>query len=361
MKNGLARIEELGSFDEIIDVRTPEEFADDHIPGARNCPVLDNAQRIEVGTLYKQTSPFAAKKIGAAYVSENIARYLRDTFIDRPKNWRPLIVCWRGGERSAAMTHVFRRIGWNAHQLEGGYKAYRAQVIAELASLPAPLDFRVVCGATGSGKSRVLQALHELGEQVLDLEALACHKGSVLGVLPDTAQPSQRMFESRLRLGLLSFDPARPVYIEAESRKIGTLQLPDALLQRIQNGPCLIIEAEFAARIDFLLRDYDYFLHAPQWLNSRLDSLFRILGRETIGRWQEYALHGKWRELVGELLEQHYDPQYRRSQQRDFSRLQAARKFVCADLEPASIGQLARRIIDHVTPDKAPQETPSAH
>ena len=176
MRQGIAsvaQLEDYRQFEEIIDVRTPAEFADDHIPGSINCPVLDNDQRIEVGTLYKQVSPFAAKKIGAAHVAENIARHLRQTFDDRPKTWRPLIVCWRGGQRSGAMTHVFRRIGWDAQQLEGGYKGYRTLVIAQLAKLPQTLNFTVICGATGSGKSRVLHALARRGEQVLDLEQLA--------------------------------------------------------------------------------------------------------------------------------------------------------------------------------------------
>ena len=193
-RHGIAkieRIEDYSQFDEIIDVRTPAEFAEDHIPGSINCPVLDNEQRIEVGTLYKQHSPFEAKKIGAAYVAENIAYHLRHTFQDRNKDWTPLIVCWRGGQRSGSMTLIFRRVGWDAQQLQGGYKDYRQLVIENLAELPRKMSFRVVCGATGSGKSRVLQELAARGEQILDLEDIACHKGSVLGVLPGTDQLPQ--------------------------------------------------------------------------------------------------------------------------------------------------------------------------
>ena len=177
MKPGLTqlvRYADLAAFDEIIDVRTPAEFAEDHAPGAINCPVLDDAQRVEVGTLYKQVSPFAAKKIGAAYVAENVARHLRERFLDRPKSWRPLVMCWRGGERSGAMTHILRRVGWDAQQLDGGYKAYRRLVVDTLVEQPRDFAFQVVCGATGSGKSRLLQALAARGAQVLDLEALAC-------------------------------------------------------------------------------------------------------------------------------------------------------------------------------------------
>ena len=347
MKPGLtqlARYADLAAFDEIIDVRTPAEFAEDHPPGAINCPVLDDAQRVEVGTLYKQVSPFAAKKIGAAYVAENVARHLRERFLDRPKQWRPLVLCWRGGERSGAMTHILRRVGWDAQQLDGGYKAYRRLVVDTLATQSGGLTFQVVCGASGSGKSRLLQALAARSAQVLDLEALACHKGSVLGVLPDAEQPSQKAFETRLMVALAGLDPARPVFVEAESRKIGRLQLPDALLAGLRAGACITIEAEFAARVDFLLRDYDYFLAAPDWLNARLDALRPLQGHETVSRWQDYARAGAWRELVGELLAQHYDPLYRRSQAHNFTGLASSRTLATADLSPAGIDALADQL-----------------
>ena len=341
----IERIEDFGRFDEIIDVRTPSEFADDHIPGSINRPVLDDAQRSEVGTLYKQKSPFEARKIGAAYVAANIARHLRESFFDRPASWRPLILCWRGGQRSAAMTLIFRRVGWDAQQMEGGYKVYRRLVIERLEALARLMNFRVVCGATGSGKSRVLQALARLGEQVLDLEDLACHKGSVLGVLPDAAQPGQKMFESRLLQALLPLDPARPVHVEAESRRIGTLSLPDALLERMRASPCLNIDATGEARVAFLLRDYAYFLEAPAWIESRIDSLKHLHAQETIARWKGYIATGQWRLLVEELLGQHYDPLYRRSQNRNFAGFGTAPNFVTDDLTPAGIEALARRIV----------------
>ena len=347
-RHGVARIERIAdyaAFDDIVDVRTPAEFAEDHIPNAINCPVLDNAQRIEVGTLYKQHSPFAAKKIGAAYVAENIAYHLRHSFQGRDKTWRPLIVCWRGGQRSGAMTLIFRRVGWDAQQLEGGYKGYRKQVVEALAELPRRFDYQVICGATGSGKSRVLQALARQGQQVLDLEDLARHKGSVLGVLPDSPQPSQKMFESLLLVMLRRFDPARPVYVEAESRKIGTVQIPDALLETMRRGACIQIDATPEARIEFLLRDYDYFLIAPDWLNGRLDALAKLQSQETIHRWQGYVRAARWPELVGELLEQHYDPLYHRSQSRNFSGFSAlettSKSLSTEDLSPAGIERLA--------------------
>ena len=348
MKNGIITIEhtdEFRQFDEIIDVRSPSEFAEDHVPGAINRPVLSDEQRIEVGTIYKQHSPFAAKRIGAAYVAENIAHHLVHSFDNRPKNWRPLIMCWRGGQRSGAMTLILRKIGWDATQLHGGYKDYRKLVVDELSAIPRLLSFKVICGPTGSGKSRVLQALAQQGQQVLDLEEIACHKGSVLGVLPNARQPSQKMFETRLLEALHQFDPTRPVYVEAESRKIGTIHLPDALIETMRAGSCVIIDAGFEARIRFLLGDYDYFIAAPEWLNSRLNELRKLQSREAIERWKDYVKNAQWAELVRELLEQHYDPLYRQSQNRNFSGMNASTTLTTDDLSPSGINALANRII----------------
>ncbi len=345
MKHNRPTVADLAAYDEIIDVRSPAEFADDHIPGAINCPVLDDAQRIEVGTLYKQVSPFEAKKIGAALVSENIARHLRAHFLERPKNWKPLIYCWRGGDRSGSMTTIFRAIGWSAGQLEGGYKAFRRHVIEALATLPPQLEFRVLCGSTGSAKTRILQAIGAAGEQILDLEGLASHKGSVLGVLPEQPQPSQKAFETSLYSALSAFDPARPVYVEAESRKIGRLHLPETLIERIRAGKCIEIKATVPARVDFLLRDYDYFFTRPDFLIERLDALRSLVSRETLNGWQDLVRAGEWRQLTGELLARHYDPLYERSQEHNFSGLGTAQVVATDDLSPAGIDSLAREIV----------------
>ena len=342
------RLEDYRVFDAIIDVRSPAEFAEDHIPGAQNYPVLNNTQRVEVGTLYQQHSPFEAKKIGAAYVAENIAQHLRYAFHDQPPHWKPLIVCWRGGQRSAAMTLILRRVGWDAKQLQGGYKDYRKEVVRQLAERPRQLNFKVLCGATGSGKSRLLQALAHSGQQILDLEELACHKGSALGALPDSAQPSQKAFETQLLSALLPLDPARPVFVEAESRTIGRIHLPNALLDTMRAGSCLSVAAPFAARVNFLLNDYAYFLSAPNALAERLEALSTMHSKACIERWQSYAEQQKWRELVSELLEQHYDPQYLRSQKKNFARLGAIPEFHAEQLNATDLKSLAQRIVQRL-------------
>ncbi len=304
---------QLADFDEIIDVRSPSEYREDHIPGALNLPVLDDEERARVGTVYVRTSSFEAKKIGAALVSRNIARHLETHLSQKPKGWRPLVYCWRGGSRSGSMVQVLGQIGWRPGQLEGGYKGYRRAVLAELEALPGRHSFRVVCGPTGSAKSRLLQALARLGAQVLDLEELAAHRGSVLGDVPDARQPSQKMFDSLVWWKLRQFDPGRPVYVEAESKKIGNVRVAEALIAAMWQGQCVRLEMESALRIQLLKEEYAHFLENPETLHQKLDCLAGLHGRELIGRWKSLAQGGHWDELVGELLERHYDPAYSRS------------------------------------------------
>lgn len=344
-RKGVATLDELGDFDTIIDVRSPAEFADDHIPGAISCPVLDDAQRAEVGTLYKQVSPFVAKKLGAAYVSANIARHLRERFLDRDKGWRPLIVCWRGGMRSGAMATVFRSIGWDACQLDGGYKAFRNAVLAELESLPGKFRYQLLDGPTGSAKTRILQAIAARGGQVLDLEELACHKGSVLGRLPGQPQPSQKWFETCIWQTLNAFDPARPVFVEAESRKIGNLRLPAELFAAMQTAAAWQIDAGPAERVDFLLRDYSYFTADPDNLKQHLDTLRSLVGHEQLKVWHAQIDRQDFAALTASLLQLHYDPLYARARQRDYD---AARSqpLTATTLDEADIARLATTLLE---------------
>lgn len=345
LASGVADVAQLAEFDEVIDVRSPSEYAEDRLPRAINCPVLDDEQRARVGTLYKQVSPFAAKKIGAVLVARNIAQHIEQLFLDKPRDWRPLVYCWRGGQRSGAFSHILRQIGWDAQRLEGGYKAWRRHVLDQLEALPRRFDYRVVSGATGSGKSRLLEALALEGAQVLHLEEMAAHKGSVLGSLPGAPQPSQKMFESRLMLALAAFTPQRPVFVEAESRRIGSLQLPDVLLEVIRAAPSLHIDASTAARVDFLLRDYDYFIADPLWLVDKLQHLRGLQSQETISRWEELIAAKDFQALVGELLELHYDPLYQRSQARNYAGFETALRIPTDDLSPDGITRLAREIL----------------
>jgi tRNA 2-selenouridine synthase len=309
---------DLGSYDTIIDVRSPSEFAEDHIPGAINCPVLDDAERAEIGTLYKQVSPFDAKKKGAALVARNIAHHIETLFMDKPRYWQPLVYCWRGGNRSGAMAHILAKVGWQAVQLDGGYKEYRRQVNQALAELPARFRFIVVCGTTGSGKSRLLETLDAIGAQVLDLERLAAHRGSVLGHLPNEPQPSQKMFETRIWDKLRRFDPSQPVFVESESKKVGNLRVPDAVMARMRASPCISLQLARAQRVDLLMEDYRHFAADPALLNAQLEHLVQLHGRAKIDAWRALADSGRMPEVVEQLLVEHYDPAYLRSIERNF-------------------------------------------
>jgi len=335
----------FNAFDDILDVRSPAEYADDHLPGAISVPVLNDEERARIGTIYTQVSPFEAKKLGAALIARNIAHHLEEKFSDRPKSWRPLVYCWRGGMRSGAMAHILAQVGWNTSQLQGGYKTYRRHVITALETLPAKLDFRVISGGTGSGKSHLLHALAEQGGQVLDLEKLAQHRGSLLGKLPDQPQPSQKTFETRLWDALRTFIPDCPVYIEAESRKVGVLSLPNALVERMRVSACLRIEVPQEARVKFLMDDYAHFLHNPVLLTERLSLLVEMHGREVINRWCEMASRGEWEQLVEELLTQHYDPAYKRSSGIGFQQLDKANVLRLPSLDSESLSKVAEDLI----------------
>jgi tRNA 2-selenouridine synthase len=331
----------LEGFDTVIDVRSPAEFAEDHVPGAVNCPVLDNGERERVGTIYKQASPFEAKRIGAALVARNVAFHLENEFKSKSKAWKPLVYCWRGGKRSGAMAQILREVGWDASTLEGGYKAYRRWVVEQLGRVPYGLKFRVVCGPTGSGKSRLLRALARSGAQVLDLEDLAAHRGSVLGDLPDRPQPSQKMFESLVLSSLSRFSPEKEIYVEAESKKIGQLQVPDVLIHQMRGSPCLRLQATLQARIALLMEEYRHFLEDRASLDAQLDCLAGLHGRARILEWKSYEGEA----LVRLLLEEHYDPAYKRSIGRNYVRFGEAEVVHLSGPDEMAFARLARAIV----------------
>ena len=310
--SGLATIEQLQEFDVVIDVRTPAEFAEDHIPGAINFPVLSDEERVRVGTLHKQSS-FEAKKIGAALIARNIANHLEQHWLGQPRDWHPLVYCWRGGQRSGAMTHILRSIGFAADRLEGGYKGYRHHVLQQLQAFPPTMTFHVLCGLTGSGKSRLLYALQQAGAQVLDLEEIARHRGSVLGDVPDMPQPAQKGFDSQVLARLKSFDPTLPVFVESESKKIGSIRVPDALIHAMWESPCLRLETPMPLRVALLREDYLHFLRDPVLLHQQLERLRNLYGNDQLVRWQDMCSAQRWDEFIAELLELHYDPAYTKS------------------------------------------------
>lgn len=337
---------QLEQYDSIIDVRSESEYALDHVPGAINCPVLNNAQRIEVGTLYKQSSAFDAKKLGAALVAQNIAHHLEHHFRDHPRDWKPLIYCWRGGNRSGAMAHILAKIGWPVHQLDGGYKEYRRFITQQIDQQAQTLSFQVICGPTGSGKSRLLQTLTAQGAQVLDLEKLAAHRGSVLGNLPAESQPTQKMFESHIWETLRHFVADRPVYVESESKKIGNCRVPELLMEKMRASPCIALELSSESRVQLLMEDYAHFVQQPQLLSLQLDHLITLHGREKIKRWHVLAEAGDLTNLVHELLTEHYDPAYLRSIQRNFLQLSSAQSLTLANISTNAFLQATNALLN---------------
>lgn len=339
-------VSHLFEYDDIIDVRSPAEYAEDHIPGALSAPVLSNAERAQIGTLYKQVSPFEAQRQGAALIARNIAQHLESQFMDRPREWKPMIYCWRGGQRSGAMAHIFAQVGWRVGQLQGGYKTYRRHVIDELERFSQQMQFQVICGPTGSGKSRLLQALELQKAQVLDLEKLAQHRGSLLGNLPGQPQPSQKMFETSVWNTLRNFDAAHCVFVEAESRKIGSLSIPVVLLENIRAAGCISIAASLEARVQLLMEDYAHFVDHALLLKETLAPLLELHGHKRVDHWDDLARQGNWQELVADLLINHYDPAYLRSTTKNFPGLSSAQVISLPSLDNAEIARVAQTLLD---------------
>lgn len=335
----------LAQFSAVIDARSESEFALDHLPGSLNWPVLNDAERILVGTEYAQVSPFTAKKRGAALVARNIAAHIEREVMQLPKDWKPLVYCWRGGTRSGSLAIVLDQIGFRVHMLEGGYREYRRAVIAALDELPAKFQYRVVCGTTGSGKSRLLQVLRAQGAQVLDLEALANHRGSVLGLVPGSVQPGQKCFESQVWDTLRGFDAARPVFVESESKKVGDLRVPLRLVERMRQSPCIRLELPLDARVQLLIEEYDFFVKDTPAFCGRLDALRASRGHEIVNGWQEAARAGRTAEVVQDLLVTHYDPNYTQSMKRNFVGVSALHLDLAWDGSAASLETAAARAI----------------
>jgi len=318
----------------IIDVRSPVEFADDHIPGAVNMPVLSDHEREIVGTLYKQESPFMARKKGAALVARNIADHLDTKLFDQPPSFSPLIHCWRGGQRSHAFARICSEVGWRSYVLTGGYKQYRRDVMAGLEAVPPVLSLIVVAGRTGSRKTDILAALQAKGAQVLDLEGIANHRGSLLGHIQGSPQPSQRMFESELNKKLQSFDPGKPVYVESESSRIGNVQLAPELWKRIAGAPQIAVSAPRQDRAKYLLGAYQHLTRDTTDLNKLVTGMTYRYGRARTDAWQALIDTRDWHLLAVELLKAHYDPAYDKSMQRH-------NRFVHAQIEMPDCSQAA--------------------
>ena len=339
-------IGQLREFDTVIDARSEGEFDEDHLPGAINWPTLNNDERREIGTLYKQVNAFEAKKRGAAIAARNIAGHIDREVIDKPKDWKPLAYCWRGGKRSGSLSLILSEIGFRVTLLEGGYKAFRAAVVADIPRWASSLQFRVICGTTGSGKTRLLQALGAQGAQVVDLEALANHRSSVLGAIPGLPQPTQKRFDTLVWDALRHLDPARPVFIESESKKVGNVAVPVSLIEAMRQSPCLNLVLPDAERVALLMEDYDFFVQDAEHFCNRLQVLAEFRGKAVVDGWTSLVRSGQIEPVVQELLTQHYDPVYLQSMRRNFQQFENSKTIAPEDHSVPAMTQLAQQLLE---------------
>jgi tRNA 2-selenouridine synthase len=335
-------IARFDQFDAVIDARSEGEYAEDHLPGALNWPTLHDEERQSIGTLYKQVNAFEAKKRGAALAARNISTHIEAHVLDKPRDWAPLAYCWRGGKRSGSLSLVLDQIGFRMSLIEGGYKAFRAAMLLDIEACAARLTFQVVCGTTGSGKTRLLLALRAAGAQVLDLEDLARHRSSVLGALPGIAQPTQKRFDTLVWEQLRQFDPERVVFVESESKKVGNVSIHPALVERMRSSPCSVVDLSLEQRVELLLEDYAYFTAHPEQFCNRLDALTAQRGKVVIEEWKALVRQGDLRPVVQDLLVSHYDPVYLQSMERNFVQFAQASRLTPADRSVTSMQALAQ-------------------
>ena len=301
---------EYKKFDTIIDVRSPSEFEADHIVGAINCPVLSDLEREKVGTIYKKESTFKAKIIGSSLTARNIAKHIEEKFAEFQGSWQPLVYCWRGGQRSKAFAIILSEVGWRTQQLEGGYKEYRNHVLEYINTIGSKLKIILISGKTGSAKTKILHSIAQQGGQILDLEGLANHKGSLLGKIPNLKQPSQKFFESKLYYQLKKLNLKKEIFVEAESSKIVNIHIPKTIWAKMIVSPRIEIKADIQLRSNFLVKDYEYMCKNPELINPLIFGLRKRLSKKLVDSWKELINQKQWRQLTTSFLENHYDPSY---------------------------------------------------
>lgn len=331
-------------FDTIIDVRSPLEFAEDHIVGAINCPVLSDLERQKVGTIYKKESSFKAKIIGSSLTAKNIAFHIENNFMEKKGSWQPLIYCWRGGQRSKAFSIVLSEVGWRTNQLKGGYKEYRNQVINFLDNIGPKLKITLISGKTGSAKTKILKSIENEGGQILDLEGLANHKGSLLGKIPDLIQPSQKFFESLIFNKIQKLNLKDKIYIEAESSKIGNIHIPKSIWKKMIKSPRIEISANVELRAKFLVNDYDYMCNDPTLINPIIKGLKNRLSKKLFDEWTNLIDRKKWFDLTKSFLENHYDPSYSSNTIKNDRKV--IKKITATSLNNSDIKDIAKRILN---------------
>lgn len=338
-------VAEFATYSLVIDARSQHEYLEDHLPGAVNLPVVNDLEYAEVGTKHKQDT-HAAYLVGVEYSLLNIAKQLRPLIANYTPADRMLVYCFRGGKRSKLWADTLRTIGFNVDVLPGGWQAYRRWVRAGLETLPPVLDYRVLSGSTGSGKTRLLHALQRAGHQVLDLEGLASHRGSLIGAVPGQPQPSQKYFDTLLFDVLRKFDPAMPVWTEAESKKVGRLQLPIALHAAMHRVAPLHVSAPMEERVRLWREDYPNLVADPVGMVELLAPLKPVIGGEELAYWRTLANDGEVDVLFRRVMERHYDPCYQTSTKRNYKQLRNAMQLELRSLSYEALEVSAAELVD---------------
>ncbi|MES2830514.1 MAG: tRNA 2-selenouridine(34) synthase MnmH [Pseudomonadota bacterium] len=338
-------MDDLHSYDLIIDARCPREFAEDHIPGAVNLPVVNDEEYAEVGTLHR-TDAMGAYQIGVQYSLRNIARHLSESVAGLNRKSRILVYCFRGGKRSRLWFDALDVIGYRVDKLKGGWKGYRRWVNEQLKVVPGKFQYNVLNGPTGCGKTRLLTALRQAGAQVLDLEELAAHRGSVIGALPGRPQPPQKYFDSLLLDNFSSYSPDRPIWVEAESKKIGNVQLPESLLVAMRASNVFSVKTAMAQRVRMWREDYAHFEDDPAALVTKLQFLGPLVGNAELKEWENLAERKAIPELFERLMTTHYDVAYKRSSLRNYPQLSNAPVIALDDLSPEALGEIAKLLAE---------------
>ncbi|NOX41113.1 MAG: tRNA 2-selenouridine(34) synthase MnmH [Alphaproteobacteria bacterium] len=330
-------------FDQIIDVRSPAEYALDHIPGAINLPVLSDEERARVGTIYVQDSRFRARKLGAALVARNAAIHLEGALSDKDGSYRPLVYCWRGGQRSGSFAGILAQIGWRVDLVAGGYRSYRRLVAECLYETEFPAPVVVLGGNTGTAKTDILHKIAALGGQIIDLEGLANHRGSLFGAR-EGGQPSQKAFEGALAQKITALDPARPVLLEAESSKVGDLFVPPSLWKAMQAAPRLTLDVPVDERARYLVRAYSDLIVDTDNLVNIINKLRHLHSADQIELWLDLAANKAFEALAKGLMGQHYDPRYTKQSGPHIGR--AGRVLSLDDLSETGLDLAAARLME---------------
>lgn len=331
------QISEMRSTRMVLDVRTPSEFAQGHIPGALNLPLFSDAERAEVGTLYKQVSPEQAFLKGLEFAGARMRQYVEQAMQLAPER-RIALHCWRGGQRSGSMAWLLETAGFDVVTLQGGYKAWRAYALEQLAT--SPIRIIVLGGKTGSGKTRILRALQQAGQQILDLEALAHHKGSAFGAIGEQPQPSFEQFSNNLYDAMAQLDPSSPVWVESESKAIGKVQIPGEWWQRICAAPMIEVEISFEQRIRHLMEVYADF--PQEQLAASFERIAKRIGGLNVKLALEALTDHRYEDAAAIALA-YYDKTYRHS----LDAMNKGRHFQISppELNPAAI---AAQLIDFI-------------